>query len=271
MHGSPMGQSLVLVCTPALRHPTRVVPADRPRVLGRSSRCDLVIDHASVSRRHATLEVCAGTIQVTDLGSSNGTFVDGVRVARGRVGRGPEMRFGGVTFIVSVDDEGVGDVDSSLDTGGTPAPDGPSTARWEVGLLSEAQRRVFDLVLMGMAEKGVAARLGISQHTVHNHLRAIYKALSVHSRAELMASVLTERREVGGRAASTHKEGPWTREPVGARGTGLKLYYLSDADRDAYRRLLDGNGIQFSESGGFLQIDGPVTPVVMRVLSAAVL
>jgi DNA-binding NarL/FixJ family response regulator len=56
--------------------------------------------------------------------------------------------------------------------------------------LSEAERRVFELLLTGQPEKGIARRLDLSPHTVHNHVRAILRAFHVHSRAELLAELL---------------------------------------------------------------------------------
>ena len=38
----------------------------------------------------------------------------------------------------------------------------------------------------GVPEKEVAARLHISQHTVHDHIKKIYGILDVHSRGELL-------------------------------------------------------------------------------------
>jgi DNA-binding CsgD family transcriptional regulator len=40
-----------------------------------------------------------------------------------------------------------------------------------------------------MNEKEVAAQLGISRETVHNHIRRIYAAYNVHSRVELLLKV----------------------------------------------------------------------------------
>jgi DNA-binding CsgD family transcriptional regulator len=56
--------------------------------------------------------------------------------------------------------------------------------------LSPCQRRVLDLILHGLPEKKIAVRIHISQHTVHNHLRAIYRTLGVHSRSELLVRLL---------------------------------------------------------------------------------
>ncbi len=55
-----------------------------PKVtIGRAPENDLVIDHPSVSRRHAQLSVKTGELLIEDLGSSNGTFLDGVRLQVG--------------------------------------------------------------------------------------------------------------------------------------------------------------------------------------------
>ena len=59
-------------------------------------------------------------------------------------------------------------------------------------LLSEAQQRVFDELLSGLPEKAIARRLRLSTHTVHNHIRAIFRHYEVHSRAELLARHLRD-------------------------------------------------------------------------------
>lgn len=58
--------------------------------------CDLVLSHRSVSRRHAQLEVHDEGVEVVDLGSSNGTFVDGDRILSAKIKAGDEIIFGGV-------------------------------------------------------------------------------------------------------------------------------------------------------------------------------
>ncbi|WP_284618863.1 GGDEF domain-containing protein [Aquabacterium humicola] len=49
-------------------------------VIGRLADVGVFIDHPSVSRRHAELEVVAGAMLISDLGSSNGTYVNDVRL-----------------------------------------------------------------------------------------------------------------------------------------------------------------------------------------------
>ncbi|MBS2014999.1 MAG: sigma 54-interacting transcriptional regulator [Deltaproteobacteria bacterium] len=53
-------------------------------VIGRGDSCDLVVAHTSVSRRHVKIHV-GDTLSVEDLSSSNGTWVDGVRLEPGSV------------------------------------------------------------------------------------------------------------------------------------------------------------------------------------------
>jgi pSer/pThr/pTyr-binding forkhead associated (FHA) protein len=49
-------------------------------VIGRSASCQLMVDDARVSRRHATITVSAGQVAIEDLGSVNGVYVNGIRV-----------------------------------------------------------------------------------------------------------------------------------------------------------------------------------------------
>ena len=55
------------------------VPAGES-VLGRDRACAIRIDADSVSRHHARLDVSEGAVSIEDLGSKNGTWVDGERI-----------------------------------------------------------------------------------------------------------------------------------------------------------------------------------------------
>jgi len=48
--------------------------------IGRDPNNDIVIDHIEVSRKHALLELRDGQVSITDVGSLNGTFVDGIQI-----------------------------------------------------------------------------------------------------------------------------------------------------------------------------------------------
>jgi two-component system, NtrC family, response regulator AtoC len=60
---------------------TKLLPSSGEVTIGRSSSCDLVINHASVSRQHAMLRT--SPLEIIDVGSRNGTSVRGTRLERG--------------------------------------------------------------------------------------------------------------------------------------------------------------------------------------------
>jgi S1-C subfamily serine protease len=73
----------------------------RPFILGRVQGCDLVIRDERASRQHAELRVePAGGVRVIDLGSANGTFVDGRKVGEALLAGGEELRIAGVEIAV---------------------------------------------------------------------------------------------------------------------------------------------------------------------------
>ena len=68
-------------------------------VLGRQA--DLVIEDAQVSRRHASVRPAGDALEVEDLGSKNGTWVNGARIAGAvRLAPGDRVRVGDTTFEV---------------------------------------------------------------------------------------------------------------------------------------------------------------------------
>lgn len=59
--------------------------------------------------------------------------------------------------------------------------------------LSPRQREVFDLLMLGLDEKTIAARLYRTRSTINGHVAAIYQAFGVESRAELLARHIARR------------------------------------------------------------------------------
>jgi FHA domain/Domain of unknown function (DUF1707) len=74
--------------------------SERPAMLGRSRACDLVLADDSVSRRHAMVVREGDRIILTDLGSTNGTFVNGRRITQADVQPGDRLRLGGLDLVL---------------------------------------------------------------------------------------------------------------------------------------------------------------------------
>jgi diguanylate cyclase (GGDEF)-like protein len=71
----------------------------RELLVGRARDADIQVREDAVSRRHASLRVEGDGALVTDLGSANGTWVDGKRVPRARVNDGSRIHVGAQTTL----------------------------------------------------------------------------------------------------------------------------------------------------------------------------
>jgi sigma-B regulation protein RsbU (phosphoserine phosphatase) len=71
-------------------------------VVGRSSDCQIPLTDNAISRRHAEFVLEKDRLVVRDLGSTNGTFVNGNRLdGETTIGRGDQIRFGHVTLSLA--------------------------------------------------------------------------------------------------------------------------------------------------------------------------
>jgi hypothetical protein len=83
----------------------RRVLDQRRSVLGRSRDADVQIEDANVSRRHAEIVQEGSAYWLVDLGSTNGTEVDGRRVQRARLDDGSRFTIGETTVTFSTERE----------------------------------------------------------------------------------------------------------------------------------------------------------------------
>jgi pSer/pThr/pTyr-binding forkhead associated (FHA) protein len=67
---------------------------DREIIIGRSSDLDMVLVEDMVSRKHAKISTAAGQIVIHDLGSTNGTFVNGEKIKKIRLKEGDRILIG---------------------------------------------------------------------------------------------------------------------------------------------------------------------------------
>ena len=82
------------------KEPERIELSRLPFTLGRNESCDYQILSSRVSREHAEIVKEGGAFRVRDLKSTNGTYVNGERVARASLKDGDRLRVGAVELTV---------------------------------------------------------------------------------------------------------------------------------------------------------------------------
>lgn len=121
-------------------------PLDGPTLLGREPGCDITIPGKHLSRKHASLQVEGNQVIVKDLGSINGTFVNGERVQEATLNAGDHIRFDVLEFKVegpeAVQDPNQTMVRPALNV--SESPDEPvapiQDKRWKTGPTSHGNR-----------------------------------------------------------------------------------------------------------------------------------
>jgi pSer/pThr/pTyr-binding forkhead associated (FHA) protein len=78
----------------------RILPGSI-KTIGRARRADFIVEAPLVSRLHCQLTAGAAELEVVDLDSTNGTFVNGERVARVAMRSGDRLGVGRVELIVT--------------------------------------------------------------------------------------------------------------------------------------------------------------------------
>jgi hypothetical protein len=90
------------------RAPRRIPVSGAPIRIGRAPECELVLKDSRVSRRHARLHARNGVLVLTDLGSTNGTRVNGHRVTELVLGEGDRIEIGDTKVVIEAAAAGTG-------------------------------------------------------------------------------------------------------------------------------------------------------------------
>ena len=97
---SALGRAPVVIEVNGERHPV----TEAGLVLGRGAEADLRINDPGISRLHAEIQISSDegrlTVSVVDLGSTNGTSVDGRRVQQAQLREGSKIVIGNTTLVV---------------------------------------------------------------------------------------------------------------------------------------------------------------------------
>jgi pSer/pThr/pTyr-binding forkhead associated (FHA) protein len=82
----------------------RILPGV-PRTIGRSTGADFIVDAALISRVHCRVSALPdGELEVRDLESTNGTYVNGERIEQARLASGDRVQVGRVELIALRDE-----------------------------------------------------------------------------------------------------------------------------------------------------------------------
>ena len=80
---------------------------DGEHLIGREGHCTIQLDSNHVSREHARLIISAEAIEIEDLDSTTGTFVDGVTV-KGRIPLSPGQKLWISNLYIDIERQGFG-------------------------------------------------------------------------------------------------------------------------------------------------------------------
>ncbi len=151
--------------------------------IGRSPKCDLHLDDTAVSGNHAELRLENGAWNLVDVGSSNGTEVNGVKISSTRLREGDEVIIGSTRFIFRADE-------APADAA-PPATSQEELAlvekmrahteriRTEVGRIIVGQREVLDQILMCILAGGHALLIGLPGMAKTLTVRTIAQVLNL--------------------------------------------------------------------------------------------
>jgi len=155
----------------------QLFPLSGQRVtIGRLDENDLVFSQdVTVSRRHAVLERFNNGWRIRDLGSSNGTFVNGIKATTPmQVNPGDRVLIGSASFTMLeiAPPEGLL---ATMQKGGDDA----------ASQFTQREAEILRLVAEGCTDAELAERLSISVKTVHSHLDRIRDKCGLRRRADL--------------------------------------------------------------------------------------
>jgi hypothetical protein len=159
----------------------RLVALASDRVsLGKHRDNDVVLEEPSVSRLHAVLERMSAGWCIHDLGSKNGTFVNGERVFASQVLRaGDEVRLGSARLVFGTDET----ADATM-TGKAAEPP-PLTVRERDVLVALCRPLLAgDLFCEPSSTREIAAALFVSEAAVKQHLAHLYGKFGIYETGE---------------------------------------------------------------------------------------
>ena len=206
-------------------------------VIGSGSRCDLVLDHPTVSRTHVQLRLMPEGVEVQDLSSRNGTLYLGQRISRAILAPGTRIQLGKVSLDITLD----------VDALSADPPPRAAMFRGMVGV-SPAMQRLF---------------------TTISRLDGSLVPVLVHGESGVGKELVGRAIHEGSRVSS----GPYVPINCGAIARDLVASTLFGHKRGAFTGAVDARqGAFVAAEGGTLLLDEigelplEVQPALLRVL-----
>jgi pSer/pThr/pTyr-binding forkhead associated (FHA) protein len=142
--------------------------------VGRDPANDIVVPHdTNVSRSHAEVQFRDGRWLLVDLGSRNGTIVNGRRIRQHPLREGDRIQIGQITLVFLAGD------DPNVTATSHAVPGKGSN-------LSRREREVIELLVEGLTDREIGERLFISTSTVRSHLDRISEKTGFRRRVDLI-------------------------------------------------------------------------------------
>ena len=227
-------------------------------VVGGGQDVDVVLKDPRVSRRHASFELVADGVRVRDLGSKNGTRLDGTRVVDGVARPGSLVELGDTAIVVVADGERL-DVGRGVDELGGLRAHGAAMRR-VLGVLERAAKSDVTVLLLGESGVGkdVAAR---AIHAASPRAAGPFRVVDCGSISPgLIASELFGHKRGAFTSANEDRVGAFE----AARGGTLFLDEIGELPRDLQPTLL-----RVLESRTATRVgDTAARPVDVRIVAA---
>ena len=133
-------------------------------VIGADPACDVPLNDDAVSKRHVTVVANDGGFEITDLGSKNGTWLDGVSLTRAVAPIGTTVRVGGSLLQLLPCEEAI-QIEPSIGTSFGAMSGGSLAMRRIYALLERASASTASILLLG--ESGTGKEL--AARAIHEH------------------------------------------------------------------------------------------------------
>ncbi len=153
-----------------------------PFIIGRGSKCHLILSNSSVSREHAKIFIKKDELFIEDCKSTNGTILNGSALSgKKRFNLADVINICGYDFKLVKQD--IVEDRTIIYTEKAPVDDFAQKYN-----LTARERELLSYLIKGISTKEIAESMFISNGTAKNHILNLLKKTNTHSRLELITA-----------------------------------------------------------------------------------